>query len=141
MTGASNSTQPTQNEAGGSMIKGIGVAYIHTPNKKLADWYETTLGLKRGYGDATWQEFQMDKGSRFAFDFVSYPSSTVQKQSIVLSFEVDDIRKTVDDLAGKGVRFYPDNDKTRTIFDVGPSLVATFEDPDGNFVQISQVKK
>jgi len=83
----------------------------------------------------------MEKGSRFAFDFVSYPSSTVQKQSIVLSFEVDDIRKTVDDLAAKGVRFYPDNDKTKTIFDVGPSLVATFEDPDGNFVQISQVKK
>ncbi len=37
------------------MIKGISVAYIHTPNKKLADWYEKTLGLKKGYGDDSWQ--------------------------------------------------------------------------------------
>ncbi|MCI0405385.1 MAG: hypothetical protein L0209_04835 [candidate division Zixibacteria bacterium] len=122
------------------MVKGIDVVYIHTPNKQLSEWYEKMLDLKKGYGDNTWQEFEMGRGSRFAFDFVSYPSSTVQKQSIVLSFEVEDIKRTVEDLAGKGVRFYPDNDKSRTIFDVGPSLVATFEDPDGNFVQISQKK-
>ena len=38
----------------------------------------------------------------------------------MISFLVDDIQATVDDLAKKGVRFYPDNDKTKTIFDVGP---------------------
>jgi hypothetical protein len=32
------------------------------------------------------------------------------------------------------------NDKSKTIFDVGPTLVPTFEDPDGNFIQISQPK-
>lgn len=126
---------------GGSVIKGIGVAYVHTPNKKLADWYEKTLGLKKGYGDDSWQEFEMKNGSRFALDFISYPSSTVQKQPIMISFEVDDIQLAVDELAKKGVRFYPDNDKSKTVFDVGPSLVATFEDPDGNFVQISQAKR
>ncbi|AZZ35896.1 hypothetical protein CIK05_03495 [Bdellovibrio sp. qaytius] len=123
------------------MIKGIDVTYIHTPNKELADWYEKTLGLKKGYGDSAWQSFDMDKGSKFAMDFVSYPSSTVQKQSIMISFAVDDIQAAVQELASKGVRFYPDNDITKTIFDVGPSLVATFEDPDGNFVQLSQTKK
>lgn len=134
-------SRQTASKGGNQMVKGIGVAYVHTPNKKLADWYEKTLGLKKGYGDDTWQEFEMQNGSRFALDFVSYPSSTVQKQSIMLSFEVEDIQKAVDELAKKGVRFYPDNDKTKTIFDVGPSLIATFEDPDGNFVQISQSKK
>lgn len=123
------------------MIKGIAVTYIHTPNKELADWYEKTLGLKKGYGDSTWQAFNMDAGSKFAMDFISYPSSTVQKQSIMISFAVDDIHAAVEELAKKGVRFYPDNDKTKTVFDVGPSLVATFEDPDGNFVQLSQAKQ
>ena len=123
------------------MVKGLAVAYIHTPNKELADWYEKTLGIKKGYGDSHWQEFQMQSGSRFALDFISYPSSTVQKQSIMLSFEVEDINKAVEELALKNVRFYPDNNKEKTIFDVGPALVATFEDPDGNFVQISQQKK
>lgn len=124
------------------MIKGIDVTYIHTPNKELADWYEQKLGLKKGYGDSNWQAFNMDGGSsRFAMDFISYPSSTVQKQSIMISFAVDDIHAAVEELSKKGVRFYPDNDKTKTIFDVGPSLVATIEDPDGNFVQLSQAKK
>jgi len=123
------------------MIKGISVTYIHTPNKELADWYQDKLGLKKGYGDDTWQAFETKEGSGFALDYISYPSSTVQKQSIMISFAVDDIHAAVEDLAKKGVRFYPDNDKTKTIFDVGPALVATFEDPDGNFMQISQQKK
>lgn len=123
------------------MIKGIDVTYIHTPNKELADWYEQKLGLKKGYGDSNWQAFNMDNGSKFAMDFISYPSSTVQKQSIMISFAVDDIYASVEELSKKGVRFYPDNDKTKTIFDVGPSFVATFEDPDGNFAQLSQAKK
>lgn len=123
------------------MIKGIDVAYIHTPNKELADWYEKTLGLKKGYGDSHWQAFNMESGSRFGMDFISYPSSTVQKQAIVISFAVEDIYAAIEDLAKKGVRFYPDNDKSKTIFDVGSSLIATLEDPDGNFIQLSQAKK
>lgn len=122
------------------MVKGIDVTYIHTPNKELASWYEEKLGLKKGYGDEAWQAFDTENGSRFALDFISYPSSTVQKQSIMISFAVEDIHAAVEDLAAKGVRFYPDNDKEQTIFDVGPSLVATFEDPDGNFMQLSQAK-
>ena len=122
------------------MIKGIDVVYIHTPNKKLADWYESILGLKKGYGDSGWQSFETQSESRFGLDFISYPSSTVQKQSVVISFAVDDIHAAVESLALKGVRFYPDNDKTKTIFDAGPSLVATLEDPDGNFIQLSQKK-
>lgn len=122
------------------MIKGIGTAYIHTPNKALADWYADKLGLKKGYGDAGWQAFDLPQGSTFAMDFIGFPSSTVQKQPIMISFAVDDIHKAVEELAQKQVRFYPDNDKTRTIFDVGPALVATCEDPDGNFFQLSQRK-
>jgi hypothetical protein len=123
------------------MIKGIQVTYIHTPNRELAEWYEKTLGLEKGYGDSHWQSFKMKDGSGFALDFIGYPSSTVQKQSIVISFEVEDIHHAVQELSKKGVRFWPDNDLEKTIFDVGPTLVATFEDPDGNFVQLSQLKK
>lgn len=122
------------------MIKGIQVAYIHTPNPQLADWYSETLGLAKGYGDEHWQSFALEKGSNFALDFIGYPSSTVQKQAVMLSFEVENIEQAVASLAAKGVRFYPDNDPARTIFDVGPSWVATFEDPDGNFMQLSQQK-
>lgn len=122
------------------MIKGIDVTYIHSPNKELKDWYTDTLGLKEAYGDDHWQGYNMEEGSGFGLDFIGYPSSTVQKQSVMISFKVDDIQAAVKDLSKKGVRFYPDNDITKTIFDVGPKLVATFEDPDGNYVQLSQAK-
>ena len=58
----------------------------------------------------------------------------------MISFAVDDIYGAVRVLGERGVRFYPDDDRDRAVFDVGPSLVATFEDPDGNYVQLSQRK-
>ena len=120
------------------MIPGIDVAFIHTPHHALADWYADVLGLPVGYGDAGWQSFQVSEGSRFAIDYTTFPRSAVEKQAILLSFKVNDIRQEVETLAGRGVRFYP-SAKT-AIFDVGPSLVATFIDPDGNWMQLSQRK-
>ena|SRR3972149_11923758 len=120
------------------MIRGIDVVFIHSSHKELGEWYIKTLGLVRGYGDGHWQEFGVETGSRFALDFPSYPKSVVEKQPIIISFMVDDIKLTVDQLSAKGVKFYPS--KEDTIFDVGPALVATFQDPDGNWMQLSQRK-
>ena len=120
------------------MITGIDVVFIHTPHSELGAWYAEVLGLPRGYGDSHWQEFSLQGGSRFALDFTAYPRSPVEKQAIMISFKVEDIHAAVKDLAGKGVRFYPDGENT--VFDAGPSLVATFQDPDGNWVQLSQRK-
>jgi len=120
------------------MILGIDVAFVHTPHRTLADWYADVLGLPKGYGDEGWQSFQVNEGSRFAIDYTSFPCSAVEKQAIILSFKVDDIRQAVETLAGRGVRFYPSAEMA--IFDVGPSLLATFLDPDGNWMQLSQRK-
>ncbi len=122
------------------MIKGLSVAYIHSAQgEKLAQWYTKTLGvpIEASFGD--WSEFRMPSGSRFAVDQTSTPQSVVEKQPIVLSFAVDEIHKAVKDLAAKGVKFYPSADKT--IFEAGPSLVATFQDLDGNWVQLNQKKR
>lgn len=121
------------------MIQGLSVAYIHSPHgDKLADWYSKTLGLPVSARFPGWTEFKTGSGSRFAIDQTGFPRSVVEKQPIVLSFLVDDLPKTVRDLAAQGVRFHPS--EKETIFDVGPSLVATFEDPDGNWVQLNQPK-
>ncbi|TFH11178.1 MAG: hypothetical protein E4H08_02055 [Candidatus Atribacteria bacterium] len=56
----------------------------------------------------------------------------------MIRFEVDDIRLVVEELSRRGIRFYPSSEET--IFAVGSSLVATFEDPDGNWVQLNQTK-
>ena len=122
------------------MITGLSVAYIHSPNgEKLVDWYSRTLGLKVDASFPEWTEFKMPAGTRFAVDHTGFPKSVVEKQPVMLSFLVDDIHEAVKALAAQGVAFYPSVEKT--VFDVGPTLVATFADPDGNWMQLNQRKK
>lgn len=122
------------------MIQGLSVAYLHSSHgDKLAEWYTKTLGLPVQASFPGWTEFRLASGSRFAVDQTSFPRSVVEKQPVMLSFLVDDLKSEVAALAAKGVRFYPSAEET--IFDVGPSLVATFEDPDGNWVQLNQPKR
>lgn len=52
----------------------------------------------------------------------------------MISFKVDDIKPTVEQLEKKGVTFVSDP----KIVDVGPSFFATFIDPEGNYIQLSQ---
>jgi hypothetical protein len=63
----------------------------------------------------------------------------VESQAIMLSFRVADIQQAVETLSGRGVRFYPSAEEA--IFEAGPSLVSTFQDPAGNWVQLSQRKQ
>ena len=114
------------------MIKGIDVAFIHTDKMNdLRDCYRENLGLDVVYGDGHWEEFGMSSGSRFAPDgIVSSTPSPVVQQAIMISFAVDDIHAAMNKLAARGVEFYPSVDKT--IFNVGPTLVATFRGGAGN---------
>lgn len=121
------------------MIRGIDVAYLHSPHgDELATWFGETLGIQTSASFPGWRELDVGEGSRLGIDVTSFPRSVVEKQAVMLSFRVDDIEAAVEELAAKGVSFYPDRE--RTIFDVGPKWVATFCDPDGNWHQLSQAK-
>ena len=121
------------------MIEGIDVVYLHSPDKELADWYAEVLGLQPGFSDGHWTEYQTQGFTRFAVEHAVYPRSVVESQAIMISFRVVDIRQAVATLAERGVRFHPSLQET--IFEAGPSLVATFQDPAGNWVQLSQRKQ
>lgn len=120
------------------LILSVDVVYLHTPHRELSSWYRDTLGLSPGYGDEGWQEFILPEGSRFALDFTSFPRSVVEKQAVMLSFRVADIHEAVRVLTRRGVAFYPNAEGA--VMDVGPTLVATFCDPDGTWMQLSQGK-
>ena len=121
-----------------NLILGIDVVFLHSPHSELRDFYTQKLGLTPGYGDDHWQEFIMPEGSRFGLDFTGYPRSVIEKQVVMISFKVADIHQAVSLLKGKGVSFA--ETPQGIVFDVGPTLVATFKDPDGNWMQISQRK-
>jgi predicted enzyme related to lactoylglutathione lyase len=117
------------------MIQGIDVVFLHSPDKDLAQWYAEVLGLKVHLSDGPWTEFKTGRVARFAVEHTDSPYE-VENQSIMISFRVDDISQAVESLAGRGVNFYPS--KETTIFRAGNSMVATFQDPVGNWVQLSQ---
>ncbi|NHJ03653.1 MAG: VOC family protein [Candidatus Heimdallarchaeota archaeon] len=124
------------------MIKGIDVVFIHVKNpEKMAKWYKENLGFEISYrtSDHTWQEFRMPNSpqTRFALDYSDSNPTEVEQQSIMISFKVDNIQLAISELEKKGIVFWGKN----KVIDVGPTLIATFKDPEGNFVQISQKKE
>ena len=123
------------------MILGIDVVFLHVKDPdKLSQWYKNILELELGFitPDKHWQEFNLPERNftRFAIDYVSDQASIVEKQKIMVSFKVLDIHSCVEKLESKGIEFFGDP----KINDVGPTLVATFQDIEGNWLQISQRK-
>ena len=121
------------------MIIGIDVVYLHAFNaENLVNWYSEVLGLHVNFKtfDSSWQEFDFRKSppTRFAIEAIGMNRSEVEQQPIMISFRVDDIKKTVNDLKKKGIDFYG----TPPIKKEGFSLFATLQDPAGNWIQLSQ---
>ncbi len=102
-------------------------------------WYEEVLGFKVKFktSDNNWQEydFQRSPSTRFAVeDAPLLDTSAVEQQGIMISFRVNDVEKAVYELEKLGVEFFG----TPKIREEGVSRFATFQDPEGNWIQLSQ---
>ena len=122
------------------MVKRLDGVLLSSGNtKKLAEFYREVVGLKQTV------EFEMgEKGeSGYMFEEVQLyinPHSEVKgknknPQRYMLNFEVDDIEKEFEKLKKKGAKVIQ---KIYHIEDYGQ--IATFEDVDGNFFQLVQVR-
>ncbi|MBN1857665.1 VOC family protein [Candidatus Bipolaricaulota bacterium] len=121
------------------MITGIDVVYVHGRGKsdRLKTWYAEILGLGASMNSGHWHEYALADGSRFALDIPGPIRSEVEQQPVLVSFRVEDIHAAVETLIGRGVVFHRSK---QPIVDVGQAWVATFQDPDGTWLQISQRK-
>ena len=118
------------------MIEGLDVVFAHVTREETVAWYRDVLGLPLSFDDGHWAEFGASDRVRFAVDRVPDDRSDVEMQSIVASFRVSNVAETIEALREKGVVFLAGPDGP--IHDVGPALVASFRDPEGNWLQISQ---
>ncbi|MFW9908383.1 MAG: VOC family protein [Candidatus Thorarchaeota archaeon] len=124
------------------MITGIDIVFLHVKDSaKMIEWYKEKLGLDISFvsEDGSWTEFRFPENrsaTRFAIEYIKDNSSEVEKQSIMVSFRVDDISKCIANLESKKIEFYG----TPIIREEGSSLFATIKDPEGNWIQISQRK-
>src|SRR3989344_8775617 len=122
------------------MIRKLEGVLLSTDNtKRLAKFYREVVGLKQS------GEYEMGEDGKSMFDFSKYnlyinPHSGVHgknkmPQRHILNFEVDNIEKEVKKLKKSKVKQIQD------IYHIeGYGHVSTFEDPDGNYFQLVQVR-
>jgi len=120
------------------ILRGLDVVFRHIQRRETVAWYRDVLGLDLLRDDGHWAEFAASDAVRFALDRPEGAQSEVERQAVVLSFRVEDIQEAVETLQSRGVRFF--EGCAGIVRDVGPSLVATFEDPEGHWLQLSQRK-
>lgn len=124
------------------MIKGLDSVLIGSENPKaLADFYKDKVGLKLEdeieYGEKGEAGFMFKVGST---GLTILPHGEVKGKNanparIMLNIEVDDEEKEVKRLKDAGVKVIAQ------IYHVeGYGYIATFEDVDGNYFQLVQVK-
>lgn len=122
------------------MIKSLdGILLSSEDSQKLADFYKEKVGLK------CTMEFEMgDKGEKgYYFEEVKLyinqhsevHGKTKEPERVILNLETEDIEEEVTRLDKAGAKKIKD-----TYHIEGYGLVATYEDVDGNFFQVVQVK-
>lgn len=124
------------------MIKGIDSVGIFSENPKiLADFYKDKVGLnltievELGEGEDLFG-FEFGQGSTlYITKHEAVKGKNSKPERIILNLEVDNIEEDAKRLDGLSVK------KIQEVYHVeGYGLIATYEDPDGNYFQLVQVK-
>jgi predicted enzyme related to lactoylglutathione lyase len=125
------------------LIQGIESILLSSESaKKLAKFYTEKVGLKQtmeaemGEAGEELFGFEMGKGSAlYIVDHSDIKGKNKDSKRIMLSLEVDNIEDDVKKLEKSKVK------KIKDIYHVeGYGKIATFEDIDGNYFQLVQVK-
>lgn len=125
------------------MIKGIEAIMIGSADAKvLADFYQDKVGIaiteeyEMGENGSA---FEMKVGSGSAFYINSHDKvkgKSAQPERVILNFEVDDIDEEIAKLDKAGIN------KIQEKYHIeGYGYIATYEDLDGNYFQVVQVRE
>ena len=123
------------------MIRALEAVILSSENaKKLAEFYREKVGLVQGQemeiGDKGEKgyDFELKGASLYILDHSDIKGKNSQGPRVMF-LEVDDIEKEAKRLNNADVK------KVQDIYHVeGYGLIATFEDPDGNYFQLVQIR-
>ena len=127
------------------MIKGIEGILIGSQNaKRLSYFYKNKVGLKltfeavmgEGKNESEAYLFEMKGCSLYITDHSKVKEKSKHPDRIIFNLEADNIEKEVKKLNREKVK------KIKDIYHIeGYGKIATFEDVDGNYFQLVQVKE
>lgn len=124
------------------MVKGLdGVLLASESAKALAEFYQDKVGIKikeeYQMGDSS-TAFDMASGDGSSFmilDHSEVKGKSKEPQRLMVNFEVDNIDKAIEEVSGKGVKVVAEKYHVE-----GYGYIVTFEDLDGNYFQLVQVR-
>lgn len=125
------------------MVKGIeSITLFSEDAKKLADFYREKVGLKMTLEAEVGEEgenlfgFEFEGGPGFyIMDHSKVEGANKEPERIIFNLEVNDIEEDVKKLDEAGVK------KVADIYHMeNYGYIATFEDTDGNYFQLVQIK-
>lgn len=124
------------------MVKGLDGILLASENAKaLAEFYEGKVGIKikEEYEmgeDSSVFEMASGEGSSFMIlDHSEVKGKSKEPQRFLMNFEVDNIDQAISEVSGKGVKVIAEKYHVE-----GYGYIATFEDLDGNYFQLVQVR-
>lgn len=124
------------------MIKGLEAVLVSSESaKKLAEFYREVVGLKQGevmeIGDKGEEgyEFKLSGAALYILDHSKVRGMSTQPERVMFNLEVDDMDVEAKRLKDAGAKVV-----TETYHVEGYGLITTFEDVDGNYFQLVQVK-
>lgn len=126
------------------MVKGLESLTIFSEDaERLAHFYQEKVGLKTtteaevGEGSDKFYGFEFGSGSGFyIMDHSEVKDKNMDPKRIIFNLEVDDIEGDVKKLTDAGVKKIAD---TYHMQDYG--YIVTFEDIDGNYFQLVQIRE
>lgn len=125
------------------MIKGIeSITLFSESARKLAEFYKEKVGfgfsVEAEIGEKGEELFEMKVGKGESFYIVDHSDlhgKALEPKRIIINFEVDDIEKEAKRLKDAGVKVVQDIYHMENY-----GFIATFEDLDGNYFQLVQVR-
>jgi len=125
------------------MIRGLESVLLSSENpKKLAEFYQDKVGVKikeeyeMGEGESLF-EMEIPEGSGFTIiSHSEVKGKAKEPQRFILNFEVADIDKAISEIESKDVKTIAEKYHVE-----GYGYIATFEDIDGNYFQLVQVRE
>jgi predicted enzyme related to lactoylglutathione lyase len=124
------------------MIKGIESITLYSESaKKLADFYKEKVGLNVSLEaemgkDQEVYGFTLGEVTLMVVDGEKIEGKTKEPERFIFNFEVDDIEKETKKLLDAGVKKIEDIHHIESY-----GYIATFEDTDGNYFQLVQVRE
>lgn len=126
------------------MILGLEAINLFTENaKKLASFYKDKVGLKITFegemGEANEEIYELELGkgpNLYIIDHSKVRGKNTNPDRIIFNLEVDDIEKEAKQLKTAEVK------QVQDVYHVeGYGYISTFEDIDGNYFQLVQVRE